>query len=424
MTRTTRLAISIAAVALALTTLPVTAQDNPATLEGIAVLPADTFADGPATGAKIDPTSNLNGRNIPFERHPVQGVSAVLPAATEGNWLVLSDNGFGAKANSGDYLLRFYEVKPDFAKGSVEVIGFMQLSDPDKKVPFAITNNDTADRLLTGGDFDIESFRMAPDGSFWVGEEFGPYLLHFSADGKLLDAPIATPFPDVLSGFAKGLSVVQSPDNPDFLTITDAAERRAKANLPGSRGFEGMAINTAGDKLYTLLEGALTVDNFGNRLLIQEFDIAANKYTGNYWFYPLFAANHAIGEMTAINANEYLVIERDNNEGERASFKRIFKIDLSKPAADRSVAKTLVLDLMAIKDTAGLTKAEEGVFGFGEDFKFPFVTIESVWPIDANTLLVINDNNYPFSSGRRPGKDADNTEFILVTLPTPLDMSK
>ena len=28
-------------------------------------------------------------------------------------------------------------------------------------------------------------------------------------------------------------------------------------------------------------------------------------------------------------------------------------------------------------------------------FTFPYVTIESVLILDANTLLVINDNNYP-----------------------------
>ena len=36
-------------------------------------------------------------------------------------------------------------------------------------------------------------FIFDKDGSIWVGEEFGPYLLHFDAKGKLLDAPVATP---------------------------------------------------------------------------------------------------------------------------------------------------------------------------------------------------------------------------------------
>jgi glycerophosphoryl diester phosphodiesterase len=421
-------ALSLAALAAALLAAPIAAAQQAAsqpTLKGIAIMPADTFADGPATGAKIDPASNLFGRTIPFEKHPVQGVSGAIPAGN-GNYFILSDNGFGTKANSSDYLLRFYEVKLDFPAdkiGTVEVVRFVQLADPDKLVPFPIVNNDTPDRLLTGADFDVESFRIAPDGTFWIGEEFGPFLLHFSAEGKLLDAPIPTPFPAVLEPFAKGLKFIQSPDNPDFVSLADQPARNAAANGRSSRGFEGMAINVAGDKLYTMLEGAMTIDPFGNRLLIQEFDIATKQYTGKYFFYPMNAVNYAIGELTAVNENEYLVIERDNNEGNAAAFKRIFKIDLSKAYPDGSLAKTQVVDLMAIKDEAGLTKEAEDTFGFGPEFKFPFVTIESVYPVDANTLLVVNDNNFPFSNGRRPGKASDDTEFILVTLPEALNLT-
>ena len=43
----------------------------------------------------------------------------------------------------------------------------------------------------------------------------------------------------------------------------------------------------------------------------------------------------------------------------------------------------------------------------------PFVTIESVLPLDDNRLLVINDNNYPFSTGRNPSRPDDN-EFVVV----------
>ncbi len=46
-------------------------------------------------------------------------------------------------------------------------------------------------------------------------------------------------------------------------------------------------------------------------------------------------------------------------------------------------------------------------------FTFPFQTIEDLLVLDNNTLLVINDNNFPFSSGRAFGV-ADNNEFILI----------
>ena len=67
-------------------------------LEGRAVLPADTFADGPASGAAIEAA---NDRTPPFEGQPVQGVSSILPTRN-GNYYMMQDNGFGAKNNSAD----------------------------------------------------------------------------------------------------------------------------------------------------------------------------------------------------------------------------------------------------------------------------------------------------------------------------------
>ncbi|MBE9156205.1 esterase-like activity of phytase family protein [Nodosilinea sp. LEGE 06152] len=173
-----------------------------AELTGFASLPADTFADGPASGGDDGTGVPIvgNGRTGPFDGQPVQGFSGVqfAPGGDGSTFWFLSDNGFGAKANSADYLLRIYQVEPSFAgseggSGGAEVQGFVQLSDPNNLIPFNIVNEGTTERLLTGADFDIESFVLDADGSIWVGDEFGPYLLHFDATGTLLEAPISTP---------------------------------------------------------------------------------------------------------------------------------------------------------------------------------------------------------------------------------------
>ena len=60
----------------------------------------------------------------------------------------------------------------------------------------------------------------------------------------------------------------------------------------------------------------------------------------------------------------------------------------------------------------------------GDFFRFPFNTIESVHVVDDHTIIVANDNNYPFSNGRSRSRAADRTgplapddnEFILVSL--------
>ncbi|NER30545.1 MAG: glycerophosphodiester phosphodiesterase, partial [Symploca sp. SIO1C4] len=171
-------------------------------LEGFASLPADTFAEGPQSGASNGNGTPIaaNGRTGPFDGQPVQGFSGVqfAPDGDGSTYWFISDNGFGGQSNSSDYLLRLYQVDPNFAgseggDGSVDVQGFVQLADPNNLIPFDIQNEGTTERYLTGSDFDIESFVIDNNGDIWVGEEFGPYLLHFDASGNLLEAPISTP---------------------------------------------------------------------------------------------------------------------------------------------------------------------------------------------------------------------------------------
>ena len=69
-------------------------------------------APGPTSGQFITPA---NGRAPPFfHRQPLQGFSAVL-RAEDGSYLVMSDNGYGAKDNSADFVLRVDRLMPNFA---------------------------------------------------------------------------------------------------------------------------------------------------------------------------------------------------------------------------------------------------------------------------------------------------------------------
>ena len=174
---------------------------------------------------------------------PVGGFSALLDAPGFATYWAMPDNGFGTKANSHSFLLRVYKVHADFetargGPGTVEILRSITLRDPDHRIPFKLVNDATPDRLLTGGDFDIESFRVDHRGTLWFGEEFGPFLVHTDATGKVLEAPI--PLPDV-----------KSPDYPpDYPSPVAGA-----ANLASSNGFEGMAISPDGRTLYPTLEG-------------------------------------------------------------------------------------------------------------------------------------------------------------------------
>jgi hypothetical protein len=430
--------------------LPVAAQN---TLTGFASLHANTFAEGPTSG-QFAGAGNFGNALPLIDKQPVQGFSAVLNGPVAGSFYVMQDNGFGAKDNSADTILRLFAVQPDFkrfsggavigsgtvapinfntgtALGSFSAASFVQLRDPDAKLGFPIVagmanypnglNNIpvhatiASGKLLTGSDFDIEAVRKDRNGNLWFGDEFGPYLIKTDATGKVLRNEIALPRPTSVGGIPVNLGanpIVQSPQNP----LPQGAN-----NHPRSGGFEGMAINISGTKLYPMLELPLTTDPDQKRLLINEFDLATESFTGTTFGYKLDPQGTNIGDLTAVTDSKFLVIERDGRQGDPtipaftnpAQFKKIFMIDISQVDAQGFVKKTEVVDLMNIADPHDLN-------GDGKTtFNFPFVTIENVLVIDQNTLLVINDNNYPGSSGRAFGV-SDNNEFILVSLSQPV----
>ena len=406
-------------LSLALLAGLVTAQSAPKTeLVGFAVLPADTFAPGPVSGQFRAPGGGKL-EAAPFSGQPVQGFSAIQFGPTKGSYWMMPDNGYGAKYNSFDYLLRLYQITPSpklasGGPGTVSVGNFIQLRDPDKKVPFFITNEFTSDRFLTGADFDIESFVVAKDGTIWIGEEFGPYLLHFDATGKLLEAPYATP--DFGTGKDPAKDFVRSPNNPAVLSASPNPGAATTANLNGSKGYEGLAINPGKTKLFAMLEGTVAGDAPGT-IRVHEFDPTGKKFVGLLGRYRLESPDNAIGDFAVINDNEYLVIERDNGSGDTAKLKRIYKIDLTKKDADGTFSKELVTDLMNIADPNKLAASSaNGVFSF------PFVTIEDALVLNANTILVANDNNYPGTGGR--GKDVkDPNEMIWLKLEKNLNLA-
>jgi hypothetical protein len=411
------------------------AEQRPA-VSGWAVMPAATFADGPTSGQFAAP--NPYGTNLPPYpgRQPVQGFSAVLRGPGHDTFRFLTDNGFGARSNSADALLRMYTVKVDFrtrrgGSGTVApahwrngrpAAGFdagtrITLNDANHQLGLPIQADLThyyADpalpavdaairdaRLLTGADLDVESVRRDKHGNFWFGDEFGPYLVKTDEHGTVLRKAIPLPG-------------VRAPEN------VEVVNGAAVANLGSSGGFEGMAINASGTRLYTLLEKTVAGDAAGS-LRINEFDLASEAYTGLSWRYQLEPQGTAIGDMTAVDDERFIVIERNGGTGTSttAPFKRLFLVDISGVPDGGAARKTEIADLMNLADPDDLNRDGSRVYSM------PFVTIEDVLVLDDNSLLVVNDNNFPYGGGRALA--SDDTEFVRITLPHGLhrgDVSK
>jgi hypothetical protein len=428
-----------------------------ARLAGHAILPAATFivppADAPEyfrmsgrfTGAgnvRVEQPGSIPGVSLPgygprptgiarpFQGQPVQGFSGIKPAG-DGSYWVTSDNGFGNRRNSADALLYLSRVRPDWRTGQVAIEQSIALSDPNRVAPFPIMTEATATRYLTGVDFDIESLQPLPDGTFMIGDEFGPYLLHVDAQGRLLR---------VIETRMDG-EVLRTPDHPGNLIPANPTQG-VNLRVRRSGGYEGLALTPDGRTLWAMMEQPLFAPGTNNPegpfLRVLEFDLGRMDWTGRQVRYRLEPGATAIGDFNFIDERRALVIERDNGEGDPgracppgvesthaapcfaqpARFKRVYLIDMGAVDAEGFVRKIGHIDLMAIRDPERVAR-QRGDRAPGADetvFTFPFFTIENVAMVDVDHIIVGNDNNLPFSAGRHLTR-ADDNEFILLHVP-------
>jgi glycerophosphoryl diester phosphodiesterase len=324
----------------------------------------------------------------------------------------MPDNGFGSKANSADFLIRAYFVRPDFktargGSGAIEVDAdqgeFIEFSDPNHLIGFPIVNEATEDRLLTGADIDPESLQRGTHGDLWVGDEFGPWILHFDGDGGLLDPPFATPGP------------LMSPSNP-FLAGRPPSQ-------PNSRGYEAMAISPDGAYLYAALEGATVAEAGSTRRSVFEFSVRDEAFTGRVWNYRTEQPGYMVADMWAIDRHHLVVIERDGGRGLNAAFRNVYVVDLTVVDMGGALVKSLAVDLAAIPDPdlVSLPEIHAGDVGLGDPFRVTCESVEAIHPITGTELLIGCDNNLP-NTGRNP-TIADDTELIVVKVPVLRDQS-
>ncbi len=428
-----------------------------AVLAGHALLPAASFVAPPAgapaslatsgrfagpgnerverQGAVPGDTGAMHGRrptglSFPFAGQPVQGFSGIKPAG-DGSFWVTQDNGFGNRRNSADALLMLHRIRPDFRAGGVAIERTVFLSDPDRVAGFPIVNEHTESRLLTGADFDLESIQPMADGSFWLGEEFGPFLLHVDAQGRLRRV-VGT----VLDG-----QPIRSPDHPAMqVAATPTAGVAYRARRSG--GYEGMAMTPDGSRIWAMLEQPLFAPGGdqpeGQFLRVLELDTARGEWTGRSVRFRLEPGATAIGDFNFIDERRALVIERDNGEGDPglacaqgvqptaaapcfplpARVKRVTLVDMGAVDAEGFVRKLGHVDLMAIRDPERLARQRgDRPAGAADDvLTMPFFTIENVAMVDADHIIVGNDNNLPFSAGRHLLR-ADDNELLLLRVP-------
>lgn len=244
---------------------------------------------------------------------------------------------------------------------------------------------------------DPEGIRVAPDGTFYISDEYGPYIFQFNRQGHLLRR-IELP-----SRFA----IANPSADPNEELLGNTAGRQA------NRGMEGLAISPDGSTLFGIMQNALlqdhglnpppSTDRLGLNNRILKVDLATGE-THEY-VYVLDAINRGQGvcEILAVNDHEFLVIERDNRSNlqtppQAPTRKTIYRIDLTGatdvsginslpagalPAGVTPVSKTLFINLLDAEYNLSATIPEkiEGL-AWGPDL-----------PDGRHLLYVISDND-------------------------------
>ena len=254
-----------------------------------------------------------------------------------------------------------------------------------------VANNDAATLRL-----DPEGIRVGAGGTFFLSDEYGPYVFEFDRQGNLLRR----------LGVPSKFLIANPSSDPNAELTGNTSGRQA------NRGMEGLAISPDGSTLFGIMQNALlqdhglnpgTTDRLGLNNRILKIDLATGE-THEY-VYVLDAINRGEGvsEILAINDHEFLLIERDNRSNlqtppQAPTRKNIYKIDLAGaadvsgiaslpagalPSGVVSVTKSLFINLLDPVFNLAPTIAEkiEGL-AWGPDL-----------PDGSHVLYVVSDND-------------------------------
>lgn len=245
--------------------------------------------------------------------------------------------------------------------------------------------------------FDPEGLRLSRTGTLWISEEYGPSIEEFGSDGKWLRS-LAIPAkfrPERLSGEPR-----------------DEYPPAMRSGRYPNKGFEGLAISPDGSRLMAIMQGPLIQDggtgagSQARHVRMLETDLRTG--TQREFAYAMANARNGVCEILAIDAERFLVLERDGGAGIEKRHCAVYEVSTggSTDISDReslaganlpdgvvAVAQRRFLDLMEPRfGIAGPEMAEkfEGL-AFGPELpdgrRVLIVTVDNDMKADGPSLL-------------------------------------
>lgn len=206
-------------------------------------------------------------------------------------------------------------------------LSFAGIGAPD--VPSAHYTGDGFGGAGSGGDrvvIDSEGLVVAADGTFWVSDEYGPYIYHFASDGTMIGA-IRPPDAFIPNRNSSESFSANSPPryNPALVPIPGDP----KTGRDNNQGFEGFTSSPDGKTLYVMLQSALNQEGglknptSGNtRFLSYDISTTPPTYLAEY----IIPQSHVMpndtttkvareSEIHYISPTQFLILARDSNAG-------------------------------------------------------------------------------------------------------------
>lgn len=272
--------------------------------------------------------------------------------------------------------------------------------------------------------FDPEAIRVSADGrSVFISDEYGPYVRQFDRTTGVLTRNFELP----AKYYAPNQSAVGATE------ISGNTIGRVS-----NKGMEGLAITPDGKTIIGIVQAPMAQDaaiSASNKLLrIIAIDVASGAIKGEYGY--KLTTGSGVSEITAINDNEFLVLERDGKglgDGSNAAVKTLFKIDLAGAtdissmtglaAANAAVAKTSFLDVVAVLGANGITRANVPAkleaLAFGTDIMVNGTLTHTLWMANDNDFLpnvAGTDNFYVFGV---TDADLGASSYVGQSIPVP-----
>ncbi|MBL8352345.1 MAG: esterase-like activity of phytase family protein [Burkholderiaceae bacterium] len=242
-------------------------------------------------------------------------------------WWALSDRGPGGGTLDYDTRLQRFTVDVNQTSGEISNFRLLQTLVFRDGNGLAFNGKAPATGGVLGNSLDPEGLVVNPrNGNFLVSDEYGPSLLEFDRNGRLVRRYTV---PDNL--------VPRVGATVDYLSTPPTLISGREPN----RGLEGLAISPDGRYAFAMLQDGTIQDGWtsSGRPLhsrIVKFDTSTGKAVAQY-AYRLQGSGQGrgISALVAINDHEFLVLERNNRgvgvpDANLASpDKKVFQIDLS-----------------------------------------------------------------------------------------------